>query len=231
MKREDILKNHIPESYSPGWHVAACVASTAATLGVGLWKLNAVRPAHIATAVGTWAIANAGEYFLHRFPFHHRWKGPASGLYERHTVMHHNLYDHETMPYESTRELRWVLLPAWGFPAVLAIMSPTIGALYMLGPNHAWMFLVGIASYYGVYELLHTASHLPKDSWLAKSGFVKWATEHHRVHHNPKLMQKFNFSFALPFLDKLFGTQYHEERAAKKTPVSEVVGDAAQRAS
>jgi sterol desaturase/sphingolipid hydroxylase (fatty acid hydroxylase superfamily) len=236
VKRLEILKDHIPEDYNPRWHVAACVASTVATAGLSLWKLTAIQPAHLLTFAGTLLVTNVGEYALHRWPFHNRWRGPAAGLYDRHTTMHHNLYDHETMPYESTRELKWVLLPAWGFPVVLAVLSPAAVVLYAVGPNHACMLLLATAAYYGVYEVLHTASHLPEDHWFGKLPFVRAASEHHRIHHNPRLMRRFNFNFAIPLFDKLFGTQYQADRAQAdraheaREPAVEVTGDAAQRA-
>jgi sterol desaturase/sphingolipid hydroxylase (fatty acid hydroxylase superfamily) len=64
-----------------------------------------------------------------------------------------------------------------------------------------------------VYELLHSASHLPSDHWLAQNRVVQWVSRHHRIHHDPKLMRTYNFNFALPLFDWLFGTIYRERHA------------------
>jgi hypothetical protein len=134
-------------------------------------------------------------------------------LYHRHTTMHHNMFDDASMAYDSARDLKWIMLPSWGFAATVAVMSPLLGGLWLIEPNLMWMYLLAQGSYYAVYELLHTASHLPQDHWLAQSRLVKAVSRHHRIHHDRRLMRKFNFNFALPLFDWICGTLYRERHA------------------
>jgi hypothetical protein len=211
--REQIQTDHTEASYSPTLHAATCALSAVATIGVSLWQLSNVAPWHWLAFAGTIVLNNAGEYGLHRGPFHHPVKGPAKWLYFKHTTMHHSVYDHDTMAMDDARDLKWILLPAWGFASTLAVMTPVIGALYWINPNLGWMYLLAQGTYYAVYEVLHTASHLPEGHWLTQNRLVKWVSRHHRVHHDPRLMGKYNFNFALPLFDWLLGTLYRERHA------------------
>ena len=216
LTRKQIQDEHIPAGYNPTLHIVACAVSSVAPIVVALWQLHDVALWHLSAFFGTIIITNGGEYLLHRVPFHTPLRGPLRALYHRHTTMHHNMFDHETMPYTSPRDLKWMLLPAWGYTAVLIIMSPVFALLYSVEPNLAWMMLIAQSLYYIVYEVLHTASHLPPEHWLARPRVVRWASRHHTVHHNPKLMRRYNFNFALPLFDLLLNT-LHVDDAAQRT--------------
>jgi len=213
MTPEQVRHEHIPASYDYRWHVACCVVTTLAAAAVCVWRLTDVQAWHWLVFGGTMFITNAGEYALHRGPFHVPFKGFARPLYFRHTTMHHAMYDHESMAWDSPRDLLWILLPPWGYAAVIAITSPIVALLGWLEPNAGWMFLLAQTVYYAVYELLHTASHLPASSPLAQSRIVRAVSRHHRVHHDPRLMAHYNFNFALPLFDWLFKTTYRERHA------------------
>lgn len=212
-----------PVDYDYLRHIASLAASSVGVAALSLRQLKGVGLKHWAVLAGTLLLANAGEYGLHRGPFHHRypplWRfarglvgDPASSLYTRHTTMHHAMFTEQRMDCDGPEDLRWILLPAWGFAAVILAMSPVALALYKIDRNATWMFLLGLAVYYIVYELLHTAAHLPASHPATRSRIIQAVTHHHRVHHDPRLMRRFNFNFAFPIFDVLFDTLYRAER-------------------
>jgi hypothetical protein len=204
LTRAEIQERHIPASYRWQVHVGALLGSAVAVGGVSLARIETPDPWDWVVFVLSLALANGGEYWLHRIPFHHRVAGPAGGLYERHTVMHHAMFDHGTMACDSPRDLRWVLLPPWGFAGVTLVMAPLAWALSAWRQNFGWMLMLALAAYYVVYELLHTAAHLP--GAVGRHPFILRVTRHHRIHHDPRVMRRSNFNFALPLFDWLHGT-------------------------
>lgn len=200
------LQAAIPRWYS-GWAHAALIAA-GCVLGSVLCarQLVAVTPGDWAFFIGALVFANLGEYWIHRGPLH-RPRFPRAA-YERH-MDHHAFFTDDTMGVDRMRDLRWVLFPPWAFPAIVLANAPLVLVLRAVAPaNVAWLFLLAVVVYYTVYEFLHTLAHLPASWPLARSPIVRSVTHHHRVHHDPRRMARWNFNFALPLFDALFGTRW-----------------------
>ena len=56
------------------------------------------------------------------------------------------------------------------------------------------------------YEWLHLSFHLPATHFIARLGVVKKLKRHHATHHDPRLMQKWNFNVTVPLWDWVRGT-------------------------
>jgi len=197
--REAIQEDHIPESYRWWIHLGLIAIWVTTTGAFSIYMLQEVAVWQWMAFVGAILVFNAGEYWIHRGPFHHP-MGTQDG-YFRHTLMHHNYFTHETMAVEGGRDLKWVVVPAWGYPAICVVFTPLMVGLYFVQPNLCWLFLLALSIYYTTYEILHTLAHLPESSWLAKNRIIIAVCHHHTVHHDPKLMEKYNFNFGLPVFD------------------------------
>jgi sterol desaturase/sphingolipid hydroxylase (fatty acid hydroxylase superfamily) len=57
-----------------------------------------------------------------------------------------------------------------------------------------------------LYEVSHLSYHLPPESFVGRRRLVRWLREHHARHHDPRLMQKWNFNVTIPFWDWIRGT-------------------------
>src|SRR5207244_2666022 len=106
-------------------------------------------------------------------------------------------------------DLEWVMLPAWGFPLIVAGTIPLMMLLERVTPGLGWIFLLAMTAYYSVYEIAHTVSHLPGSHAIARGRLARAVSAHHRVHHDPQRM-KFNFNFAIPIFDRLLGTTWRD---------------------
>jgi hypothetical protein len=200
------LHNAIPERYSPWLHLAASTGVGVVALAVGVWGLHAPRAVEFLTIPIVFLLSNLFEWRAHKDLLHHRTK-PFHILYDRHTPEHHMVFGYDDMAVREWKELRLVLIPAFGVMGIVVMMIPIAYALAkLLTPNVGWLFLITSALYVVGYELSHLSYHLPPDSFIGRLKLVRVLREQHRRHHHPRLMQKWNFNVTIPIGDWLHGT-------------------------
>ncbi len=200
------MLEQIPRWYSPWAHLAG-------TLGVGVvasvtaaLNIHALRPVELLAVPIMFVLANLGEWHAHRNLLHRRFK-PVAILYDKHTPEHHRIYRYHSMELRETRELRLVLIPAMGVLTIVVAAAPAAAlAGWLLGANVGWLVLLTAALYVVGYELSHLAYHLPVDSFVGRRRLVRVLREHHARHHDPRLMQRYNFNVTIPLWDLLLGT-------------------------
>lgn len=196
----------IPGGYNPWLHLASTTGVGAGALALAVWGMKAVSPAQLLTIPATLLFANAFEWRVHRSVLHRRF-WPLGELYDRHTPVHHGIYHTDTMAIRDWREMKLVLLPAVGVLGIVVATGPVAGLVgAAISPNVGWIFLATSATYMVSYELLHLAYHLPDDHPIAKNPVIELLRRHHAVHHDPRLMRKWNFNVTVPFFDWVRGT-------------------------
>ncbi len=174
---------------------------------VSLLELDDVRPFEWLVVPLTFLYANLAEYFGHRGPMHHPRKGLRI-VYERHAGQHHRFFTDRHMAFESIRDLKAVLFPAVMISFFLLAFAMPVGLLlaWLATPNVAWLFVATAMAYFMNYETLHLLYHLPQDSVAGRLGVVRRLRRLHQVHHDPRLMARYNFNITYPIGDLLFGT-------------------------
>lgn len=201
--------SEIPSWYNPWAHLMATTGIGVLALLLGTWqlgKLGPVKASDLLIIPITFLLANLFEWRVHKHVLHRR-RWPMEILYDKHTPMHHMIYIEEDMTLRSQREFRLVLIPAAGVLGVVLVTTPfavLISALWSTAAG--WMFLVSASLYMVTYELLHLAYHAPKDSFIGRLRFISAMRRHHARHHNPRLMQRYNFNVIIPLSDYLLGT-------------------------
>jgi len=65
-----------------------------------------------------------------------------------------------------------------------------------------------------IYEWLHLSYHLPPESWIGRRALIRILKRHHAIHHEPRLMQRWNFNVTLPLWDRVRGTYAKSREAA-----------------
>jgi sterol desaturase/sphingolipid hydroxylase (fatty acid hydroxylase superfamily) len=132
-------------------------------------------------------------------------------LYDRHTPLHHRIFVEGDMAVRSRREWRLVLIPAYGVVLIILANLPAVVALTLLGQrNLAALYAMTSVAYVLSYEWLHLAYHLPEGHPIARLRFVAALARHHAKHHDPALMQRWNFNVTFPIWDRVRGTTYRE---------------------
>jgi hypothetical protein len=196
----------VPRFYSPYLHLLGTTGVGIVTLVVAAVSMHRVRPVELLVVPFALLVSNWFEWRAHKGVLHRR-RWPFAVLYDRHTPVHHVIYRYDTMAIRSARELRLVLIPAAGVAAVVLTAAPlAYGVGRLLTPNCGWLMLATSAAYIVTYELSHLSYHLPESSFIGRLALVRVLREHHRRHHHPGLMQRWNFNVTLPLFDWIHRT-------------------------
>ncbi len=223
-RREQILSS-IPASYSPAAHLAFTVGTGLAVLALALHEMHDVVWQELLVVPAMLLLSNFGEHIAHRRLLHKRVRGFAI-LYDQHTPRHHVMYPANGMSIRVARELKLVLIPAFGVGLITVSVSPfALGAALLLSPNAGWLVLTAVALYVVTYEVTHLLYHLPEDHVLTRNRVVRFMREHHRRHHNPKLMKRYNFNVTFPLADIVLGTRITDAEYARVSGEGEGEGE------
>src|SRR5438128_1561290 len=176
-------------------------------IAAALWLVRDLQPWQLAVLPAAFLVLNAGEWRIHRDMLHKR-TPPLEVLYDRHTPEHHMIFVTEDMAIRSPREFRLVLIPFYGILAAAASARAIPALLWWLGQRNAGLlFFVVAVGYTVLYEWLHLSYHLPESSLIGR--LVAPLRRHHATHHDPQLMQKWNFNVTIPLWDWVRRTTWH----------------------
>jgi hypothetical protein len=212
----DQLLSRIPRWYTPWLHLAFPTVAGIAISALALSTVQGLRAWQLLFIPVFLAFGNAVEWHAHRGLLHRRTRF-LEVLYVRHTPQHHAVYVADDLAIRDPRELKLILLPAYGILGILAVTSPITAALVWAGqPNLAALWVTSVVMYVLSYEWLHLSYHLPEHSFVGRRRFIRALRRHHQLHHAPHLMQRWNFNVTIPLWDHVRGTVY---RPAGATPV------------
>lgn len=199
----------IPSWYSPYGQLTATIGIGVVALLLGVWelsRLSGIRLTDYLIIPLTFVMANFFEWRVHRDVLHRRRK-LFETLYDKHTPMHHMIYVEQDMALRSVQEFRLVLIPAVGVLGIVVLTAPFALAIsYLWSACAGWLFLVTASLYMVSYEVLHLCYHAPHDSFIGRRRFIAAMRTHHARHHNPRLMQRWNFNVIFPLADWVLGT-------------------------
>lgn len=144
-----------------------------------------------------------GEYTVHRELGHKKRKLGAL-FYKRHTGDHHSFFVEDRMRYETLKDWRVILFPAWLIVVYTVFLAvPSFLLLSFLSMNFAALFSATLVAGYLMYEFFHACEHLPEENWLARMPWIRQMRQHHARHHRRELMQTHNFNLVFPLMDWL----------------------------
>lgn len=205
--------------YNPWVHLGVTSIFGLSAIAAASTQLGALTWHHLVFGAVLFVAANAAEWRIHKSLLHVR-SPLAPMLYDRHTPEHHVIFVTGDMEIRSTREFKLVLIPAYGIVLAFAGLSPLIAAFWFGWPfalgepasQHAYagVFTIVTMAYLVSYEWLHLVWHLPEDSALGRLGLVRALKRHHALHHDPRLMQRWNFNVTLPLWDVVRRTYYRQ---------------------
>ncbi len=202
------LLGRIPRWYSPALHLAFPATAGLAIGAIAITRIHDLRPWQLALVPVFLAFANAVEWHAHRGLLHRRVRF-LEPLYLRHTPQHHALYVSDAMAIRSFREIKFILLPGYGVLTILASTAPVPLAFLLFGqPNLAALWIASAVGYVLSYEWLHLSYHLPETSFIGRLPVIQRLRRHHQLHHDPQLMQRWNFNVTVPLWDHVRGTSY-----------------------
>jgi hypothetical protein len=204
-EKRDALRSQALEDrgsfYSPWVHVAVPSLFGLAAIAAAAALIRDLTVLDVLFGLGLFVLSNAAEWRIHKSLLHKRMPF-ATVLYDRHTPMHHMVFVTDDMAIRKWEEFRLVLLPAYAVVLLGVGLSPMAAALWYSGhPNLACIFVIETMGYVVTYEWLHLSYHLPPESFIGRLGLIRFLRRHHALHHDPRMMQKWNFNVSLPLWD------------------------------
>lgn len=194
--------------YSGRLHALWIAVAGLSVIAVAIAQLRDVQALEWLVLVAALLLGNVGEYAIH-VQLGHRKKSWATLFYKRHTGDHHSFFSDTHMQWQTPRDWRVVLFPAWLIMVVvLGIGVPGAWLLNaFVSSNAAWLWMAGITGTYVLYEAFHFSDHLPEGHWLHRWVPGLAAMAHlHRLHHQRSQMTEVNFNLTFPLTDYLMGT-------------------------
>jgi Fatty acid hydroxylase len=210
------LVSRIPRWYVPWVHLTGPSLVGLAVIAAALSQVERPRAWELLLVVPFLVLANAAEWMLHKGVLHRRVRG-LEFAFVRHTPQHHGAFDSRNLAIREPKELKLVLLPAFGvFGMFLGTISPGLALGEVVSANVGALWIATTVGYVVAYEWLHLSYHLPEESFVGRLAVVRVLRRHHAVHHMPEHMQKWNFNVTVPLWDWLSGTLYRPERALRR---------------
>ena len=200
--------------YNPWLHGAFVLLFGLLVIG-GFWStVHQVQPLEWLAVPLTLLFFNFGVYVVHRHLGHHK-KSLARMFYARHAGDHHSFFTPGHMTYDSARDWRVILFPAWLIVLhTLVITAPGWWLLAQFNSNVAGLFGGCMVLGYLTYEVFHGCEHLPPGNPVTRLPWIRQMRRLHELHHRRELMQERNFNIVLPLMDYLFDTLYWEPEQA-----------------
>lgn len=207
--RSDYREAEIAPGYSGPRHFATTAVSCIILITASILALDGPSALELAVVPATFLYSNFVEWLAHRGPMHKPVK-PIRIIYQRHTLQHHKFFTQDNMLFESTRDFHAVLFPPIMLVFFIVAFSLPAGLLlaWLTTANVALLFVATSLAYFLNYELLHTAYHMDPESWAGRLPIMAALRGHHTTHHDPALMNRYNFNITYPICDWLFGTWY-----------------------
>jgi hypothetical protein len=203
--REELLAE-TPSWYVPWVHLFVPSSFGIAAIVLALSVIHDLHPAELLTVPAVYLFANAFEWWIHGAALHRR-NPLAPVLYDQHTPKHHMLYLTEDMAIRDKREYRLVLIPGYGLMMIFVGQFAVSSALWWLGFHNVACLYVATAIGYAVsYEWLHFSYHLPSEHPVAQNPIIQRLARHHAIHHDPRVMQRWNMNVTVPLTDYVMGT-------------------------
>ena len=207
------LVSRIPRWYVPWVHLTGPSLVGLALVAAALARVQNPRLWELLFLVPILVLSNASEWALHRGVLHRRVRG-LEFAFVRHTPQHHGAFDGASLAIREPKELKLVLLPAFGvFGMFLGAIPPGLALGALVSPNLGALWIAATVGYVLLYEWLHLSYHLREDGPVGRLGVVRALRRHHAVHHMPEYMQKWNFNVTVPLWDWVRGTLLRPERA------------------
>lgn len=199
----------ISPHYSGWLHMLVVLATGVAVILWAAFSLHQVQMAEWLMLPLAMVLVNFAEYAAHRW-LGHRKTRIGRLFYSRHTGDHHSFFTEQDMPFQSSRDWRVVLFPAWLIYVFLCglIIPGWLLLNALVSANVAWLYALGAIGGYLFYEVMHFSYHLPAGSFVERTP-LWWRLRHlHQLHHERERMAACNFNITLPVFDWLLGTLY-----------------------
>ena len=121
-------------------------------------------------------------------------------------MLHHDYFDHKNYQITKYADMSMVVFPPIVLNMITLTLTPVFLILRAFSLNVALLFVITIMAYYLVMQVTHATSHVREGHWLLRIPGLHYLWVHHYIHHDKKLMSKWNFGFVVPWSDIVMKT-------------------------
>jgi len=206
------FRQKIPKLYSGFFHLFFNFTVLLVSLVVPLTYIGELKTVELFIIPLVLFLGNVAVYVIHKYPLH-RHSRLFKFAYTIHSKYHHVFFTDKVLVFDSSKDFYILFFPTW---VVAGFVLSYFPALYFIGPYFLSINSICLAMsmgslYFLLYEILHFCSHLPETHPVLRIPGVRYMWEHHKAHHNPKLMASCNFNIVYPLMDILMGTKHREK--------------------
>jgi len=195
-------RSALPKAYHGSVHILLNVLLLAGALTAVGVALSSPRASDVPLVLGCLVVWSLIEYAAHRWVLH-RHRRIHAALYREHSQQHHGYFTDEFMHTESHVDINRVLLRPWDVLLVEIAAAVLAGGVALVDVRLGLLFFATANLYCVAYEVLHGLYHC---AWSENVPGLRAMTRHHRAHHDPTSMGRWNFAVVFPILDSIFGT-------------------------
>jgi Fatty acid hydroxylase superfamily len=207
--REKFRKENIPFYYWGIGHMVVNFVLLSLPLMAFSLKIDSPSIGELLFIPMTMILGNLAVFVIHKYPLHRKIK-PFGFAYKIHSQWHHRFYTDQNLEFDSTRDWFIIFFP---IDVVLGFIILVLPLIYFaltpfLSVNGVFLVLATSCFYFISYEVIHFISHLSENNILMKFPYFRFMRNYHRTHHDPALMNDYNFNIVFPFFDLIFNTAY-----------------------
>jgi len=200
------FRQRIAPAYAGLLHVALIYALGAAAIWYCARHIQAPAWYEFLVIPVAFCISNVFEWWIHKYVMHRPVKY-FMGIYNRHTLAHHQFFTNVEPSYDNLRDFRIVFFPPYALVAFMVLSLVPAAILGAVGfPNAGWLLLITNVALYLNYELFHWCCHVKDDRIVRRIPLVNSIRRHHIAHHDQALMMERNFNLTYPVADWFFST-------------------------
>ncbi len=204
-----------PALWRSYYHVLYTISFCVIGISLALTYVSNFTVLELLVVPATFLTANFIEYFIHRWPMHHKYRGAEFML--RLHMLHHTYFFEETYKIEAFEDFAMIVFPPAVLNTLAFLIAPVIGAgvWVVAGADVTLVFLASTLGYYLLMQIIHVFCHLDDSNPLTKVPGIRYLWRHHLIHHTRKRMTKTNFNFIVPVADICFGTNSQDLEATQ----------------
>ncbi|MDH5581219.1 MAG: hypothetical protein OEY33_04885 [Bdellovibrionales bacterium] len=212
LKFREQFRQKIPKLYSGVFHLLFNFSLLLLTFIFPLTQIKNFKPIELWVIPVVLILGNAVVFFIHKYPLHRQSK-LFKFAYTIHSKYHHVFFTDKVLVFETTKDFYILFFPTWVVLGFVLTYFPLLyfGGPYLFSLNIIYLAMSMGSLYFLLYEILHFCSHLPESHPILRVPGVRYMWNHHKTHHDPKLMGSYNFNIVYPLMDILMGTKYKKD--------------------
>ena len=210
--RLEYYQGKTPTWYNGFAHIAFTALFCLSSISLCFYLFESFHLYYLAIFAASFLFTMLKEYGLHRYPLHKKIPGVSIAFYE-HAGQHHGYFTHDAMAAGHQKDIFRVLFQPQDILLFVIIFNVPIALAlaWIFGTDVGVLHYLAGVTYFAAYEFLHAVYHSPTHHIWHRLPVIKDKIYHHRLHHDKRLMGRYNFGVVSSLMDKVFNSYYRPQ--------------------